>query len=103
MDVDMPELLGYKPDSINHVFLGGRVDSMNQDFKAATTSLNAITDFLNWMTVNQCTIAPSFTDEICSHLVPLIDTVHNLGLFKQYLSRDSKEGICHSLVGSFLS
>ena len=53
MDVDMPELLGYKPDSIDHVFLGGRVDSMNQDFKAATTSLNAISDLLNWTTVNQ--------------------------------------------------
>ena len=103
MDVDMPELLGYKPDSIDHVFLGGRADSLNQDFKAATTSLNPITDFLNWMTVNQCTIAPSLADDICGHLIPLIDTVRDLRLFKRYLSRDSEEGTRHSSVGSSLS
>ena len=86
MDVDMPELLGYKPDSIDHVFLGGRADSMNQDFKAATTSLDTIADLLNWTTVNQRTIAPSLADDICGHLVPLIDTVCDLGLFERFLS-----------------
>ena len=103
MDVDMLELLGYKPDSINHVFLGGCVDTMNQDFKAAITSLDAISDLLNWTTVNQCNITPSLPDDICSHLVPLINTVRDLRLFEQYLSHDSEEGTRHSSVKTSLS
>ena len=103
MDVDMPELLGYKSDSIDHVFLGGRADSLNEDFKAATTSLDAITDLLNWTTVNQRSIVPPLADEICSHLAPLIDTVHDLGLLERYLSCNSETGTRHSSVGSSLT
>ena len=98
MDVDMPELLGYKSDSIDQVFLGGRADSLNEDFKAATTSLDAIADLLNWTTTNQSIIAPSSADDLCSHLVPLIDTVRDLGLLERYLSRDSEAGTRHSSV-----
>ena len=103
MDVDMPELLGYKSDSIDHVFLGGCADSLNQDFKAATTSLNAIADLLNWTTANQHSIAPSSADDLCSHLLPLINTVHDLGLLERYLSCDNETGTCHSSVGSSVS
>ena len=55
------------------------------------------------MTVNQRTIAPSLTDDLCSHLVPLIDTVRDLGILEQYLSRDREEGTRHSSVGTSLS
>ena len=103
MDVDMPELLGYKSDSIDHVFLGGRADSLNQDFKAVTTSLDAITDLLNWTTANQHTIVPSSADDLCSHLMPLIDTICDLGLLKCYLSHDNETGTRHFSVGSSVS
>ena len=85
------------------VFMGGRADSMNQDFKAATTLLDAITDLLNWTTVNQRNLAPSSADELCSHLMPLINTVCNLSLFERFLSCDSETGACHSSVGASLS
>ena len=103
MDVDMLELLGYKSDSIDHVSLGGHADSLNEDFKATTTSLDAIADLLNWTTTNQHTITPSSADELCSHLMPLIDTARDLGLLERYLSRDSEAGIHHSSVASSLS
>ena len=46
---------------------------------------------------------PPLADEICSHLVPLIDTVRDLGLLERYLSRDSETGIRHSSVGSTMT
>ena len=104
MDLDKPPLLGASSvDDIGYVTLGGDANTVSEDLWASTNSLSAINSLLNWSIANKREIPVHFADRICSSLVPLLNSVYELGLISQHLTADDEAGAKHSALGNTMS
>ena len=104
MDLDKPPLLGASSvDDIGYVTLGGDANTVSEDLWVSTNSLSAINNLLNWSIANKRKIPAQFADRICSSLVPLLDSVYELGLISQHLAANDEAGAKHPALGNTMS
>jgi len=93
---------GVRFKNTQHVAFKGSSEDADTYFRVADTALNRITDLLNWTISKSRPILSSHADLLCTSLPSLIRNLSDLGVLKDYASRDEL-GICSTELGTVVS
>jgi len=97
---EYPDGVGFK-NHLNVTFKGSSENADN-DFRIADVTLNQIADLLNWTISKSRPIPPSHADPLCTSLLALVRNLSDLGVLKDFASRDEL-GVRSSELGAVVS
>ena len=86
---DIPDYLdgvGFK--TMSNITFKGSSEAADTDFRVADVALNQIADLFNWTVSKSRPIPPAHTDPLCTSLLTLVCNLSDLGILKDYATRD---------------
>jgi len=92
--------VGFKNHS--NIAFKGSSENADNDFRIADVALNHIADLLNWTILKSRPIPPSHADPLCTSLLALVRNLSDLGVLKDFASRDEL-GVRSSELGAVVS